>query len=111
MKNVVGFLVASFLLVATRAQGSPADGGVLSCSGYVQSAFPIDFSKVEVALFTEHGSKRDSTDCAPSSGYFFLPVEEHQAKYSLKVRVLVRYRPSCLHSCSLSSPPPPSRRF
>ena len=71
-------------LTSTLAQEPSV--GVLSCSGYVHSSFPLDFSQVEVALFTEHGSKRDSTDCAPSSGYFFLPVEEVHAKYFLKVR-------------------------
>ncbi len=83
-------LALALSLTSTLAQEPSV--GVLSCSGYVHSSFPLDFSQVEVALFTEHGSKRDSTDCAPSSGYFFLPVEEVHAKYFLKVRAYARAR-------------------
>ena len=36
-----------------------------------------------VALYNQHGSLKESTDCAPN-GYFFIPVYE-QGTYSLKV--------------------------
>jgi len=68
------------ILLAVGGQDSPS---VLSCSGFVRSSVPLDLSGLEVALYTEHGSKRDSTDCAPTSGYFFLPVE--RGKYTLRV--------------------------
>ena len=58
---------------------------LLSCSGYLKADFPVDLSLVSVGLFTEHGSRRDATACAPTSGYFFLPVED-KGNYRLKVK-------------------------
>ncbi len=77
LATVVPLLLVLLLTATTLGED------VLSCSGYIHSAWAIDFSRVEIALFTEHGSKRDATDCAPKSGYFFLPVEE--ANYTMKV--------------------------
>lgn len=31
---------------------------ILGCSGYVKSDFEIDFAKINVGLYTEHGSHR-----------------------------------------------------
>ncbi len=87
--SFVTMLPGVLLFLLSSAALAYADAGLLSCSGYVHSSVPgLDYSQVEVALFTEHGSKRDATDCAPSSGYFFLPVE-NQAKYYLKVGITV----------------------
>ncbi|GJQ67388.1 hypothetical protein Trydic_g5084 [Trypoxylus dichotomus] len=34
----------------------------------------IDFSKVVIKLYTKQGILRDQTNCAPNSGYYFIPL-------------------------------------
>ena len=59
---------------------------------------PISYSKLffnlsiliyfQVGLYTVHGTLKDSTEVAPNSGYFFLPVYSKGA-YKIKVRILL----------------------
>uniref|UniRef100_A0A1B0EZY6 Metalloproteinase-related collagenase pm5 n=1 Tax=Lutzomyia longipalpis TaxID=7200 RepID=A0A1B0EZY6_LUTLO len=44
---------------------------ILGCGGFIKSHASIDFSKVEIKLFTKQGSLKDKTDCSPSNGYYF----------------------------------------
>lgn len=57
---------------------------VVGCGGYIKSSSDIDLTKIQVGLYTERGTLKDSTDCAPTSGYFFIPVYSN-GKYKLKV--------------------------
>ena len=62
---------------------------VIGCGGRVvtsssSSEINIDYNKINIGLYTEHGSLKDTTDCAPSNGYFFIPIYD-LAKYKIKV--------------------------
>lgn len=47
---------------------------VLGCGGFIKSHVPIDFSKVEIKLYTKQGILKDRTNCAPNNGYYFIPL-------------------------------------
>ena len=76
-------LFCGVLLMAVIGPAS-ADQKVIGCEGRVKSEIPIDYNKINVGLYTEHGSLKDTTDCAPSNGYFFIPIYD-LAKYKIKV--------------------------
>ncbi|XP_055686792.1 BOS complex subunit NOMO1 [Lutzomyia longipalpis] len=57
---------------------------ILGCGGFIKSHASIDFSKVEIKLFTKQGSLKDKTDCSPSNGYYFLPLYD-KGEYILKI--------------------------
>ena len=57
---------------------------VLGCGGFIKSSSDIDLTKIQIGIYTEHGTLKDSTDCSPTSGYYFIPVYS-KAKYKLKV--------------------------
>ncbi|XP_033218946.1 nodal modulator 2 isoform X2 [Belonocnema kinseyi] len=57
---------------------------ILGCGGFVKSHADIDFTKIRVILFTKTGSVKDQTECAPNSGYYFLPLYD-KGEYVLKV--------------------------
>ncbi|XP_060065049.1 BOS complex subunit NOMO2-like [Ylistrum balloti] len=58
--------------------------GVLGCGGFVRSDVDINFSLVEVKLYTPHGSIKYQTDCAPNTGYYLIPLYE-KGDFVLKV--------------------------
>ncbi|KAK7106662.1 BOS complex subunit NOMO1-like isoform X2 [Littorina saxatilis] len=58
--------------------------GVLGCGGFVKSDVDINFSLVEVKLYTPHGSIKYQTDCAPNTGYYLIPLYD-KGDYILKV--------------------------
>ncbi|XP_063218768.1 BOS complex subunit NOMO3 [Bacillus rossius redtenbacheri] len=57
---------------------------ILGCGGFVKSDVDINFSEVEVKLFTKHGALKDQIDCAPNNGYYFLPLYD-KGEYVLKI--------------------------
>ncbi|PIK59939.1 putative nodal modulator 1 [Apostichopus japonicus] len=46
----------------------------ITCGGFVQSDIEINFSKIEVKLYTPQGALKYQTDCAPNNGYFMVPI-------------------------------------
>ncbi|XP_048249948.1 nodal modulator 1-like [Haliotis rufescens] len=58
--------------------------GVLGCGGFVKSDVDINFSLVEVKLYTPHGSMKYQTDCAPNTGYYLIPLYD-KGDFLLKV--------------------------
>ncbi|GLH02259.1 Nodal modulator 1 [Gryllus bimaculatus] len=58
---------------------------ILGCGGFAKSDIDIDFSQVEVKLYTKQGSLKDHTECAPNNGYYFLPVYD-TGEYVLKIQ-------------------------
>ena len=61
--------VSLLLLLPVIASGQD----VVGCGGFIQSTINMDFSKVEVKLYTKQGTHKYSTDCAPN-GYFLIPI-------------------------------------
>ncbi|KAL7295888.1 hypothetical protein TKK_0010932 [Trichogramma kaykai] len=57
---------------------------ILGCGGFVKSHADIDFSRITVKLFTKSGSLKDHTECAPNTGYYFLPIYD-KGEYYLKL--------------------------
>ncbi|CAG4950717.1 unnamed protein product [Parnassius apollo] len=57
---------------------------ILGCGGFVKSHVNLDYSKIEIGLYTKEGILRDKTECAPTNGYYFLPMYEH-GEYILKI--------------------------
>ncbi|GAB1611346.1 nodal modulator 1, partial [Argonauta hians] len=48
--------------------------GVLGCGGFVKSDVEINFSLVEMKLYTLQGTIKYQTDCAPNNGYYLVPL-------------------------------------
>ncbi|XP_048489214.1 nodal modulator 1 [Plutella xylostella] len=57
---------------------------ILGCGGFVKSHANLDFSKIEIGLYTKDGALKERTECAPTNGYYFLPLYE-KGEYVLKV--------------------------
>ncbi|TGZ54225.1 Nodal modulator 2 [Temnothorax longispinosus] len=79
-----------FVLLACLAACLPAlvagalAQDILGCGGFLKSHADIDFTKVHVRLYTKTGSLKDQTECAPNTGYYFLPLYD-KGEYVLKV--------------------------
>ena len=56
---------------------------VFGCGGFVKSDVEINYSNVEVKLYTPHGSIKYQTDCAPHTGYYLIPLYD-KGDYVLK---------------------------
>uniref|UniRef100_A0A8C1DMW2 Nodal modulator n=1 Tax=Cyprinus carpio carpio TaxID=630221 RepID=A0A8C1DMW2_CYPCA len=71
-------LILSFLCV-TSVNGT--DEILVGCGGFVKSDVEINYSVIEIKLYTKQGSLKYQTDCAPINGYFMIPLYD---KGSLK---------------------------
>jgi len=69
----------SCMLYQTRAESQ-----VLGCGGFIKASKTIDFSRINVQLYSKAGSLKYETDCAPNNGYFFIPVYE-KGEHTIKV--------------------------
>uniref|UniRef100_A0A1Y1NI64 SD-repeat containing protein B domain-containing protein n=1 Tax=Photinus pyralis TaxID=7054 RepID=A0A1Y1NI64_PHOPY len=58
---------------------------VLGCGGFIKSHVQIDFSKVEIRIYTKQGILKDQTSCAPNNGYYFIPLYD-KGDYILKLQ-------------------------
>ncbi|XP_053372624.1 nodal modulator 2-like [Mercenaria mercenaria] len=76
------FLLFTLILLLNTATVQ-ADG-VLGCGGFVKSDVDINFSLVEVKLYTPHWSIKYQTDCAPNTGYYLIPLYD-KGDFILKV--------------------------
>uniref|UniRef100_A0A8D0GN98 Prealbumin-like fold domain-containing protein n=1 Tax=Sphenodon punctatus TaxID=8508 RepID=A0A8D0GN98_SPHPU len=47
---------------------------VVGCGGFVKSDVEINYSLIEIKLYTKHGTLKYQTDCAPNNGYFMIPL-------------------------------------
>jgi hypothetical protein len=71
-----------FFLVFTSLEIYAQD--ILGCGGFIKSEVEINFSIIEVKLYTKQGSLKYQTDCAPTNGYYMVPVYD-KGEYVLKV--------------------------
>ncbi|XP_013175735.1 PREDICTED: nodal modulator 1, partial [Papilio xuthus] len=76
------FFVYQIILLSLVAQCYSNE--ILGCGGFVKSHVNLDFSKIEIGLYTKEGILKEKTECAPTNGYYFLPMYEH-GEYILKV--------------------------
>lgn len=66
-------IVLLFTVLSSLQYFSAADD-FLGCGGFVKSDVEINFSRIEVKLYTKQGSLKYQTDCAPNNGYFMIPI-------------------------------------
>lgn len=74
----------TLIVVLSSAFISCKGNDVLGCNGFIKSDIDINFSLVEVKLYTKSGSLKDHTECAPNNGYYFLPLYD-KGEYILRV--------------------------
>ena len=60
------------------------DNDVIGCGGFIKASRVLDFSRINVQLYSRAGSLKFETECAPNNGYFFIPVYE-KGSYTIKV--------------------------
>ncbi|GAB1292109.1 Nodal modulator 1 [Apodemus speciosus] len=81
-----GRCAAALLLLllsgAGRAIGS--EDIVVGCGGFVKSDVEINYSLIEIKLYTKHGTLKYQTDCAPNNGYFMIPLYD-KGDFILKI--------------------------
>uniref|UniRef100_A0A8C0LHL5 Nodal modulator 1-like n=1 Tax=Canis lupus dingo TaxID=286419 RepID=A0A8C0LHL5_CANLU len=69
------------------AGAGPARGSediVVGCGGFVKSDVEINYSLIEIKLYTKHGTLKYQTDCAPNNGYFMIPLYD-KGDFILKI--------------------------
>ncbi|XP_053550913.1 nodal modulator 3 [Bombina bombina] len=61
-----------------------ADDIVVGCGGFVKSDVDINYSLIEIKLYTKQGTLKYQTDCAPNNGYFMIPLYD-KGDFVLKI--------------------------
>ncbi|XP_019744926.1 nodal modulator 1 [Hippocampus comes] len=61
-----------------------SDEIVVACGGFVKSDVEINYSLIEIKLYTKQGSLKYHTDCAPNNGYFTIPLYD-KGDFVLKI--------------------------
>ncbi|OWK11247.1 hypothetical protein Celaphus_00006955, partial [Cervus elaphus hippelaphus] len=78
-------VAATVLLLLSGVE--PARGSediVVGCGGFVKSDVEINYSLIEIKLYTKHGTLKYQTDCAPNNGYFMIPLYD-KGDFILKI--------------------------
>ncbi|XP_059130343.1 BOS complex subunit NOMO1 isoform X3 [Peromyscus eremicus] len=79
---------AELLLLLLLLSGAGRAGGsediVVGCGGFVKSDVEINYSLIEIKLYTKHGTLKYQTDCAPNNGYFMIPLYD-KGDFILKI--------------------------
>ncbi|XP_032896163.1 nodal modulator 1-like [Amblyraja radiata] len=71
----------SAALTSRLAQGEDI---VVGCGGFVKSDVEINYSLIEIKLYTKQGTLKYQTDCAPNNGYFMIPLYD-KGDFILKI--------------------------
>ncbi|XP_014667742.1 PREDICTED: nodal modulator 3-like isoform X2 [Priapulus caudatus] len=79
MPNILSILV--FFILSITLIGAQ---DILGCGGFVKSDVDINFSLVEIKLYTRQGTLKYQTDCAPNNGYYMVPLYD-KGEYSLRI--------------------------
>uniref|UniRef100_A0A2K5IC57 Uncharacterized protein n=1 Tax=Colobus angolensis palliatus TaxID=336983 RepID=A0A2K5IC57_COLAP len=79
---VVAAAVVLLLSGVGSAHGS--EDIVVGCGGFVKSDVEINYSLIEIKLYTKHGTLKYQTDCAPNNGYFMIPLYD-KGDFILKI--------------------------
>ncbi|RDD39674.1 Nodal modulator 3 [Trichoplax sp. H2] len=72
------------LILLTLCYVSCQNDVLIGCGGFVKSDIDIDYTQVKVQLITKYGSVKDEIACAPTSGYFMIPIYD-KGEFTLKV--------------------------
>ncbi|XP_036381795.1 nodal modulator 1 [Megalops cyprinoides] len=71
-------------VLASQLKYLKADDIVVGCGGFVKSDVEINYSLIEIKLYTKQGSLKYQTDCAPINGYFMIPLYD-KGDFILKI--------------------------
>ncbi|CAG7829680.1 unnamed protein product [Allacma fusca] len=82
MKFVIVTVLALAIPMALVQGQDP--GKIHGCGGFVRSPYKLEFHQIEIKLYTKQGSLTMKTDCAPTTGYYFIPLER-LGDYVLKI--------------------------
>ncbi|KAL5020566.1 hypothetical protein ScPMuIL_003458 [Solemya velum] len=81
---MVFLIELQFLFIFINVFQNIVGDNVFGCGGFVKSDVDINYSLVEVKLYTTHGSIKYQTDCAPNTGYYLIPLYD-KGDFILKV--------------------------
>ncbi|XP_047221175.1 nodal modulator 1 [Girardinichthys multiradiatus] len=80
----VGSFWFFFCVIYTQVLAGSSDDIVVACGGFVKSDVEINYSLIEIKLYTKQGSLKYQTDCAPINGYFMIPLYD-KGDFVLKI--------------------------
>ncbi|KAM4584395.1 BOS complex subunit NOMO1 [Odontesthes bonariensis] len=80
----VGSLWILVCIVYSQFLTVSSDDIVVACGGFVKSDVEINYSLIEIKLYTKQGSLKYQTDCAPINGYFMIPLYD-KGDFVLKI--------------------------
>lgn len=80
----MGALWALFCVIYSQLSTVSSDDIVVACGGFVKSDVEINYSLIEIKLYTKQGSLKYQTDCAPINGYFMIPLYD-KGDFVLKI--------------------------
>uniref|UniRef100_A0ABI7XGI1 Prealbumin-like fold domain-containing protein n=1 Tax=Felis catus TaxID=9685 RepID=A0ABI7XGI1_FELCA len=75
---------AVVLLLSGVGPARASEDIVVGCGGFVKSDVEINYSLIEIKLYTKHGTLKYQTDCAPNNGYFMIPLYD-KGDFILKI--------------------------
>ncbi|KAA8595219.1 hypothetical protein FQN60_012354, partial [Etheostoma spectabile] len=80
----VGALWVLFCITYSQFLTVSSEDIVVACGGFVKSDVEINYSLIEIKLYTKQGSLKYQTDCAPINGYFMIPLYD-KGDFVLKI--------------------------
>ncbi|XP_039651536.1 nodal modulator 1 [Perca fluviatilis] len=80
----VGALWVLFCITYSQLLTVSSEDIVVACGGFVKSDVEINYSLIEIKLYTKQGSLKYQTDCAPINGYFMIPLYD-KGDFVLKI--------------------------
>ncbi|KAJ6222329.1 hypothetical protein RDWZM_000874 [Blomia tropicalis] len=72
------------IIIGVCLVSSSKSNDVIGCGGFVESNVNINYSPIQVKLYTNRGVLKYTSDCAPNNGYYFIPLYDH-GEYSLRI--------------------------
>ncbi|XP_030637275.1 nodal modulator 1 [Chanos chanos] len=78
--RILAYVILSQFVLLARG----ADDILVGCGGFVKSDVEINYSLIEIRLYTKQGSLKYQTDCAPINGYFMIPLYD-KGDFILKI--------------------------
>uniref|UniRef100_A0A3Q3IUZ5 Prealbumin-like fold domain-containing protein n=1 Tax=Monopterus albus TaxID=43700 RepID=A0A3Q3IUZ5_MONAL len=84
IRSDMGSLWVLFCIIYSQFLIVSSDDIVVACGGFVKSDVEINYSLIEIKLYTKQGSLKYQTDCAPINGYFMIPLYD-KGDFVLKI--------------------------
>lgn len=82
--KMTNWFLVFFCLILTCFAPEIQSDDIIGCGGFIKSEVEINFSLIEVKLYSRQGTLKYQTDCAPYNGYYMVPVYD-KGEYELRV--------------------------